>query len=1337
MKVSKRTWRLLGAGVLGLILLGLAVRFWIVPAIIRGQLQARYGGLVQIRGWWLGGTSAGVRNLALGEGPESDSPIWARAEKVETDLSIGKLLRGRFLPDRITLERPVIAFRIGEDGKPLTRPPLKGGGGGSVTLPEIVVHNGQITLAQEGRPPMIVRPVMARIASTDEGEMLSGSTVDPTWGHWSVVGKFNSGFSEGTIHLASDGPVAVTKNKTARIPFVPKLVWEQVDPQGPVSIALDLATGAKPGVVTSCVFEGVTLRLPGLGLVAEGATGTMTVDGGLVKLAGMKGAAIGGSVAADGTLDFTKAPPKFDLTLKLDGVDVARTPPSWQLAEGGLTGKLTGEVRLIVALTEAGADLTGSGGDAVIENGTLGGVPVKSLKIAMKAEGDSLQYETGDAKTTGASLSPLSNPLHGFGNWLRLVRMAPAFVAFQSPPPSDPPPKKPGGFVLPKTLSTEVEFSDVDLVQVLSRVQALGIPLPFPVAGKLSLKAKATIPLGSLKDVKLYAFHGNATLTGASIDGVDLGELRAKVDLEDGVLDLTEFRGRLVDRPAGSHIDPPRATEPVASEGALPTGGFRGLLHAELSPPGRLQAHFEGNTLPIGELAAPALPRPTPLSGAVSFRFDAGVDVAHLDDPASWTLLGKAEAARIAYRGTTLDRVGTSLTLQDGRLALPDFSAALGRQPLKANLGLNVRAPYDFQAELDVTGWDLDSALAFVPAMPRPAPIGGKLSLVTKARGTLDPLSWTIDGDGTVGAFRAGAIAFGDLPVKWRTEGDVLRVAIVETRPDGGTIHAEALIPTRGAAPITGSATLRKIDVAAASGLAGGIPPMSGKVDGQGTFLVRPSPGPGEAAVEGNLTISAPDLVVRDVPTRNLQAMFRTKDGSLVCDFYAEGMGGKMELAGNVPLTTTTAKAEVNGSLKAVGFELGDLWKVLGLGGAIAEVRGRGAIDANLRSHLADPDLRVRGVAEFRDLKWGADFPIGTLKGNVTLAPETYRVDELAGDILGGRATGSVVAERPEGGPQRMNFNLDVEHASLKRTLAFLPILADRIDGTGNLKVTGVAGGAVRASGEVAVPEAQLYGLPLRHLRGPAELEFAPNGGTGALKVRRWNARFAGGRLEGDARFGLGHDHSFSTETHLTAIDVENLARVFTSSRRPASGKVSGKISVNGSNPSRLESYRGRITLDLEAASLFELPVFREFERFLGSANGGTFDNGDLVAAIVNRQIVIESLTLEGRLVQLHATGTVGFDQKLDLEVLINTNEIIGQTGQSLVALIPGLSNAIGRGGAGVARVGNYLQNRLLKFRVTGTIGSPSVNIDPAVAVTEGAVGFFSGVFKLPLNLIR
>ena len=85
------------------------------------------------------------------------------------------------------------------------------------------------------------------------------------------------------------------------------------------------------------------------------------------------------------------------------------------------------------------------------------------------------------------------------------------------------------------------------------------------MAGKLSLKAKATIPLGHLADIKDYTIRGEATLKGATIDAVDLGRLSARFALVKGVLDLDDLSGQLVERPSGDGAKTRSGPERVAA----------------------------------------------------------------------------------------------------------------------------------------------------------------------------------------------------------------------------------------------------------------------------------------------------------------------------------------------------------------------------------------------------------------------------------------------------------------------------------------------------------------------------------------------------------------------------------------------------------------------------------------------------------------------------------------------------------------------------------------------------------------------------------------------------
>src|SRR4051794_31623325 len=110
MQGSTKLWRGLAIGAAVVVMVVLVMRGWVVPALIVGQLQALSGGRVTIRDWWLNVRSAGVVGLAVHEARGADSPVWANVARVETDLSLGRLLTGRLSPRRVVLEAPRLVF---------------------------------------------------------------------------------------------------------------------------------------------------------------------------------------------------------------------------------------------------------------------------------------------------------------------------------------------------------------------------------------------------------------------------------------------------------------------------------------------------------------------------------------------------------------------------------------------------------------------------------------------------------------------------------------------------------------------------------------------------------------------------------------------------------------------------------------------------------------------------------------------------------------------------------------------------------------------------------------------------------------------------------------------------------------------------------------------------------------------------------------------------------------------------------------------------------------------------------------------------------------------------
>ena len=74
-------------------------------------------------------------------------------------------------------------------------------------------------------------------------------------------------------------------------------------------------------------------------------------------------------------------------------------------------------------------------------------------------------------------------------------------------------------------------------------------PREVPVSGLLDLDARFRLPLGALDDLAAYEGHGSADVAGAPIGELDVGRFTARLDLSGGILQVTEFRGR-IGRPA-------------------------------------------------------------------------------------------------------------------------------------------------------------------------------------------------------------------------------------------------------------------------------------------------------------------------------------------------------------------------------------------------------------------------------------------------------------------------------------------------------------------------------------------------------------------------------------------------------------------------------------------------------------------------------------------------------------------------------------------------------------------------------------------------------------------
>ncbi len=400
----------------------------------------------------------------------------------------------------------------------------------------------------------------------------------------------------------------------------------------------------------------------------------------------------------------------------------------------------------------------------------------------------------------------------------------------------------------------------------------------------------------------------------------------------------------------------------------------------------------------------------------------------------------------------------------------------------------------------------------------------------------------------------------------------------------------------------------------------------------------------------------------------------------------------------------------------------------------MAELRGRASVKGRgqLRGGLDPAHARGEASVELEEPIWGYDYVLGRkVQTRVSQSPEGWRIGPLGGELFGGKLSGDGIWMYRDGnGRARYGADARVERLELARALSFLPEADRRFAAKCTLRVGGRADRSSGGTVEFRIDRGQFNGLQLTALRVPGDWSISPGPPRrGELHLHRADGQIGGGRLGGEAHFVMGDRRDFRARLSVDDVDLRVISREEMGTR-PVPGRLSGYINVYGTDPSNPVSYRGDLDFDLDQASLVDIPLLDELDRQLGSAQGGVFDDGDIHGTISERKVHIDQLTLVGPLAQVHATGTVDFDGRLNLEVVVNNNRGVYESGQVIMARAPNVADEVARRASQIDQVRDFVSSRLMKFRITGTIRDPIANVDRSIN-PRAALGFFLKTMRL------
>jgi hypothetical protein len=143
----------------------------------------------------------------------------------------------------------------------------------------------------------------------------------------------------------------------------------------------------------------------------------------------------------------------------------------------------------------------------------------------------------------------------------------------------------------------------------------------------------------------------------------------------------------------------------------------------------------------------------------------------------------------------------------------------------------------------------------------------------------------------------------------------------------------------------------------------------------------------------------------------------------------------------------------------------------------------------------------------------------------------------------------------------------------------------------------------------------------------------------------------------------------------------------------------------------------------MRQSQALQAPGLRQIAPYLRITPTTRVDRGELRATLSRGAFRVQRLALAGDFLRLFARGTVTLQGRLDLSVIARTGVVAVS---APVLRVLGIAAVGPTPTAALIRAASWLANASVRLRVTGTLRSPSVQVEALpLLVTEEIIRFF------------
>jgi hypothetical protein len=723
---------------------------------------------------------------------------------------------------------------------------------------------------------------------------------------------------------------------------------------------------------------------------------------------------------------------------------------------------------------------------------------------------------------------------------------------------------------------------------------------------------------------------------------------------------------------------------------------------------------------------------PFEVAGRLSFNVKVGIPINSARDARAYRLDGTVNLSRLDVAGMVMTNVRAGLNYRNGVAQLDKLSGEIGKGTFVGSAKGQVVPLGKLSVDLELR--DLPTAEVVRPVPMLAGKASGTLTLTVRAGVQVerlrDPAAWNATGKLNSTALRLAGVRLDRLSLAWALADATVNLSDLKAALYRGEVTGTASVPLTGRAAGRTDLKITDVDLLALASSVGGLPfRIEGRVSGtaQGSYVPPKEEGKGKkekgGAWSAELNVSAAALKVQNVPVEKLHGKFEYRDGKGEYHLEGEALGGKLNIDGKIPDTTTGSADRIDGRLRVEGVRLSRLWPVLRLRRRLGGLTGVVTVDLPYRH---EGKLRIPvGVGRFdiRDLRYRGNELAPGLRGDIRLTTEGASLRNVSAEIAGGTLRGGLVYRH--GARSGGSFALSLSRVETTQLLVFDQV-KDTLKGPIDLHLRGSLGKVWRGSGSMEMASGKVWGVEVSEWRVPLEFNFAPGVGRGELTVRESSAQVGHGRARLTTTFHWNDYMRLEGSLQFFDAGLRSLAGLLGDVTTYAQGRVTGRLEFGGGEVHSVNDLTGNLQATLREAQALQLPILSLAVPYLMPGQGSTtFRSGDVRARLANGVWRIAQMTLESDVAHLIIQGTITVAGRLDLEVTGRTTSL-GGIDPLLLRLLARTLPPVGPVPVGlIFRVTELLSNRVVHLHIRGTTKEPQVEVEALRILSEEAVRFF------------